>query len=326
MLAGRPPFADGGLAERLYKHLNIEPADIRQFNPQVPLAMATVLRRMLAKKPAERYQTPALLLTELARKDSTPPAAPAAAIPGAAEQQTARPRVTPKTLHALHGRETPHEVQRPAADTCQLPSVSPEQRQAAAGQFERAKEVITGGNFEYGIHLLLSCCKLDPPNLAYRRVLRRTERAKHKERNRRSPFLSTSASKGKLKAAKAAHEYLKVLVIGEELLVRDPWDKGTQMAMAEAAEALGLFDLAAWILKHAWQKDVPDLTVGRALARMYEKTGRFREAITLWEWVRQIDPSDIEASRKSRDLAAADTIARGQYEEEAARRESAEPE
>src|SRR5439155_5330619 len=44
MLAGRPPFADGGLAERLYKHLNAEPPDIRQFNPQVSPALVQVLR------------------------------------------------------------------------------------------------------------------------------------------------------------------------------------------------------------------------------------------------------------------------------------------
>jgi hypothetical protein len=57
---------------------------------------------------------------------------------------------------------------------------------------------------------------------------------------------------------------------------------------------------------------------------LYEKRGRFREAIAMWEWVHQADPNDIEASRKSRDLSVADTIARGQYEEEAARRLSPE--
>jgi serine/threonine protein kinase len=327
MLAGRPPFAEGGLAERLYKHLNVEPPDIRQANPQVSPALAKVLRRMLAKNPAQRYQTPASLLKDLSRTDSSPPEAPPelpapsvstspSVTPTPGPTPAAKPRVAPKTSHAPPGRETPHDLPHTRADTCQLASVSPEQRQAAAGQFERAKEVIRDGNLDYGIHLLLSCCKLDPANLGYRRVLRRTERARHKEKGRRFSFLTTSSTKGKLKAAKAAHEYLKILELGEELLVRDPWDNAAQMAMAEAAEALGLLDVATWILKHAWQKESPDLTVGRALARLYEKTGRFPEAIALWEWVRQADPSDIEASRKARDLAAADTIARGQYRRE----------
>src|SRR5262249_6548920 len=45
MLAGKPPFGDGGLAERLYKHLHVEPLDIRHSSPQVSPALASVLRR-----------------------------------------------------------------------------------------------------------------------------------------------------------------------------------------------------------------------------------------------------------------------------------------
>jgi len=326
MLAGRPPFGDGGLAERLYKHLNVEPPDIRQYNPQVSPGSVSVLRRMLAKKPAERYQTPALLLNDLGRADGPPAVALPKTAPSLTREQPAKTRGFPRPSGAAPGRETPHEVKRTAADTCQLPSASPEQRQAAAGQFERAKEVIASGNFEYGIHLLLSCCKLDPANVSYRRVLRKIGRARPGKEGKLPALLRTSATKAKLKAAKASHEYLKVLEIGEELLLRDPWESRTQMAMAEAAEALGLADLAVWILKHAWQPDSPDLGLGRALARLYEKNGQYGEAIGLWEWVRQHDPSDIEASRKSRDLAATDTIARGQYEEEAARRQDRESE
>src|SRR5438477_136176 len=32
MLAGHPPFPDGGLGERLFKHMQVEPTDVRQFN------------------------------------------------------------------------------------------------------------------------------------------------------------------------------------------------------------------------------------------------------------------------------------------------------
>ena len=210
------------------------------------------------------------------------------------------------------------------ADVSPLPPLSPEQRQAAAGQFERAKEVIALGNFDYGIHLLLSCCKLDPSNLTYRRILRRIGKAKPKSRGRRFTFLTSSAAKAKLKAAKATHDYLKILEMGEELLVRNPSDVGTHMAMAEAADTLGYFDLAVWLLRHATEKDAPDITVNRALARLYEKCGKYTQAIAVWELVRQADPSDTEASRKPRDLAAADTIARGQYEAEAERRQRPE--
>src|SRR5262249_49853496 len=107
---------------------------------------------------------------------------------------------------------------------------------------------------------------------------------------------------------------VKVLECGEKVLVSNPWDVGTQMDMAEAAEALGLLDTAVWTLEQARQKDPEDTTVNRALARLYEKAGNFSQAIALWELIRKADPTDVEAQHKAKDLAASDTIARGKYE------------
>jgi serine/threonine-protein kinase len=65
LLAGQPPFQDMNLVERVRKHREEEPPDPRQFNPKVSLDLLGVLCRMLAKKPAERYQAPAELLQDL---------------------------------------------------------------------------------------------------------------------------------------------------------------------------------------------------------------------------------------------------------------------
>lgn len=65
MLTGRAPFDEGGLTERLYKHIQEEPPDVRKFNDKVPEATVAILRRMLEKKPEARYQTPADLLKDL---------------------------------------------------------------------------------------------------------------------------------------------------------------------------------------------------------------------------------------------------------------------
>lgn len=71
MLAGRPPFTGGGMGERLYKHISEEPPDLRQFNPRISEALVAVVRRMLAKKPEERYQTPRELMKELQQLEVT---------------------------------------------------------------------------------------------------------------------------------------------------------------------------------------------------------------------------------------------------------------
>src|SRR5262245_55589998 len=187
-----------------------------------------------------------------------------------------------------------------------VPPPTAEQRRIAASQFERANQVITTGNFDYGIQLLMTCCKLDPANLIYRQALRQTEKAKYKNNLRGSRFalLSNTAAKHRVKSALRAGEYLKVLEYGEEILARNPWDISAQMYMSAAAEALGLLDLAVWTLEQARQKNAQDLTVNRALARVYEKRGNFTQAIALWELIRKAAPTDLEAQHKAKDLAA----------------------
>jgi serine/threonine protein kinase len=65
MLAGQPPFVEGGLGQRIYQHFASEPADVRTFNPQVSEGLWAVLRRMLAKNPDDRFQTPTEVIQAL---------------------------------------------------------------------------------------------------------------------------------------------------------------------------------------------------------------------------------------------------------------------
>jgi Flp pilus assembly protein TadD len=206
----------------------------------------------------------------------------------------------------------------------QLPPVTPEQRRIAAERFDRANQVIATGNHDYGIQLLLTCCKLDPSNLVYRATLRRTQKAKfgNNLRGSRMAMLTAAPLKTKIKTAKRGREYVRVLEYGEEILTRNPWDLGTQMDMAEAADALALLEVAIFVLDQARQKHGADPALNRALARLFEKQGDFGRAMFLWELVRQAVPSDVEAQHKAKDLAASETIARGEYEDAAAGKKS----
>ena len=88
LLAGKAPFSEGGLAERLHKHLNVEPPDVRLLNPRASKATGAVLRSLLAKRPTERYQTPADLLKDLkALKNGGAPNGPSRGGPGAARRR-----------------------------------------------------------------------------------------------------------------------------------------------------------------------------------------------------------------------------------------------
>jgi serine/threonine-protein kinase len=59
LLAGRVPFPGRNAAERLLKHHLEAPPPPEQFRPGLCPAVAAVVNRLMAKKPADRYQTPA---------------------------------------------------------------------------------------------------------------------------------------------------------------------------------------------------------------------------------------------------------------------------
>jgi tetratricopeptide (TPR) repeat protein len=196
-----------------------------------------------------------------------------------------------------------------------VPPLSPDIRRVASESHDKANQVLATGNHDYGIKLLLTCCKLDPANLVYRRSLRKAQKSKYGGNLRGSTMsmLTTAPLKAALKTAKARGEHLKVLETGEEILCRNPWDLATQMDMANAADGLNLLDVGIWLLDQAREKDAKDVNLNRALARLFEKAGDFKRAGFVWNLVRQADPADAEAGRKAKDLLASETIARGGY-------------
>jgi serine/threonine protein kinase len=66
VLTGRVPFDGESAMEKLVKHLMDEPEPVEGRRPDVPPAVAGIVRRLMAKKPEHRYQTPAELAEALA--------------------------------------------------------------------------------------------------------------------------------------------------------------------------------------------------------------------------------------------------------------------
>lgn len=66
MLAGQAPFAQGTALQKLLQHQSDRPPDLRSFRSDVPDSVSRVVRRMLAKAPADRHQTPIDLIADLA--------------------------------------------------------------------------------------------------------------------------------------------------------------------------------------------------------------------------------------------------------------------
>src|SRR5262245_5563178 len=65
MLTGQPPFPDGTAMQKLLRHQGDEPPDVRLFRPELNPAVTGLIGRMLAKRPSQRYQSPAELIADL---------------------------------------------------------------------------------------------------------------------------------------------------------------------------------------------------------------------------------------------------------------------
>lgn len=59
LLAGKPPFPDGSISERLLKHQVEEPPSLLRYRPDAPLSLLDICSKMMAKKPEQRYQSAA---------------------------------------------------------------------------------------------------------------------------------------------------------------------------------------------------------------------------------------------------------------------------
>jgi serine/threonine protein kinase len=65
MITGRPPFDGETAAVVMMKHLNEQVPSPHDIDRGISIAFCHVLEKMMAKDPAERYQTPAELLADL---------------------------------------------------------------------------------------------------------------------------------------------------------------------------------------------------------------------------------------------------------------------
>ena len=58
LLTGQPPFPGNSVMQKLFQHQKEEPKPIESFRSNVPPGLSAILKKMMAKQPAERYQTP----------------------------------------------------------------------------------------------------------------------------------------------------------------------------------------------------------------------------------------------------------------------------
>jgi len=310
MLTGKPPFPEGSLTERVFKHVEVEPPDVRNFSPQVPASMAALCRRMLAKKPADRFQTPAELLETLNNLDVTPDPLPFGSAKRRRDQSTASTKIL----------QAPLADDAAAADPALLaqtptPSAPNRARRLAMGQLDLAKKAIAAGDRRYGIRLLLDCCKLDPAGVAYRQTLREILRGQGDDGPGWGAGLIAGWHKMMLRIAVMLSRPDHILYYGEKVLATYPRDLPTHLQLAEAALARRYWLLAQWLLEQAEDAHGPHTRIRRVQAILREGQGDIEQAMELWEAIDRTDPGNSEARRHLQDLAARETLVKNRFQD-----------
>lgn len=81
LLAGRPPFPEGSALQKLMAHQERTPPSLATIRPDVPDGLAHIVERLLAKNPAQRFQTPAEVAEQLTCYAAGDPSSPFAVLP-----------------------------------------------------------------------------------------------------------------------------------------------------------------------------------------------------------------------------------------------------
>jgi serine/threonine protein kinase len=93
MLTGRIPFEGDTPVSIAYKHVEEEPTAPSSVNPAVPSALEAVVKRAMAKSPADRYQSSDEMARDL--RHAAAGSAPQTTVAGSPEEQTAILPVSP---------------------------------------------------------------------------------------------------------------------------------------------------------------------------------------------------------------------------------------
>jgi serine/threonine protein kinase len=127
LLTGRTPFGEGSTAQKLIWHQTRRPRPISEIRRDVPAAMTAIMDRMMAKDPAQRYQTPAEVVDALAPLTLTPVAPP---------PEREMPQLSPAAVGASPGGMEPTQV---SVQTTATPPSGPRKNWQVTGAAAPAK-------------------------------------------------------------------------------------------------------------------------------------------------------------------------------------------
>jgi serine/threonine protein kinase/putative intracellular protease/amidase len=97
LMLGRVPFPEGSAIEKLVAHVEQTPSPLHELRSEVPLKLSQIVAKMMAKDPAERFQTPAEVVEALTPFAASPKIVAKSASGGPQEPAPAHSAVNSKS-------------------------------------------------------------------------------------------------------------------------------------------------------------------------------------------------------------------------------------
>jgi tetratricopeptide (TPR) repeat protein len=167
-------------------------------------------------------------------------------------------------------------------------------------------------NYGYAISLISAVLKDSPGFLDGRKMLRRAEVANTK--GKKQAFLSGLSTASLKGGGMVKKDPLAAMELAEKTLETDPYNRGANDLLKEAARAAGFQEIAAFALETLVEGNPKDTKIMHELGTQYNSMGAADKAVGIYSKIAEINPADMEAIKKSKDAAAVSTMKQGGWE------------
>jgi tetratricopeptide (TPR) repeat protein len=177
---------------------------------------------------------------------------------------------------------------------------------AALDLWKRGKAAADSNNRDYAVQLFADLLKREPSFLGGRQLLRAVEIQRFKAQSALSRQLGGVKTAGAaMKAAGALKKNpSEALVLAEEVLAADPYNAKGNEVLGEAAQALGLPEIAILARETIADANPNDKKNLHTLAQLCLKLSDFNRAISVFERILAIDPRDGDAQSGMKNATA----------------------
>lgn len=190
-----------------------------------------------------------------------------------------------------------------------------ERAKGAQEWFRKATEAMNHQNWDYAVECLTNCVRLVPDNVMYRQTRHGCLRKKYDDNGSgaRMAGMKLMGVRGKLKKYRMQKDWKSVDATAEEGLNVNPWDAAFYFDIGEANLEIENFEVAKYGFQRAVELDQTSVEYLRRYGHFLRERRDYKSAITCFQRVQKLIPTDTEARSMMNKLQAESAMDRGGY-------------